>query len=288
MKKIKYLFIILALFLCVNLTYGSEDKNEIHRYSTLEKNNDQAARIINGEINLLKYTIDYLSIAVLDKTSMRILRNCIFARYGYKFKEGDLFQYFNKFDWYKPLYDNVDDRLTKIDKFNVKRILAFERIDKTQKKILNPIDLVGVWQDTPIMPAGWSRRFIFYPDKKFRFIYSQMRELPEILSLFGNYEIKGNCLEINITEKVIIEHSDKSVYSSMDGFQWTDQSYKKIVLKNSEKFNFPITSVRKKVFTAKMLGGEKKLEREVINIGYEEYFRYYADPERGYEPGEIQ
>ncbi len=286
MRKGTYFILLIALFICFNLTYGSEDKNEIHKYSTLEKNNDQAAKIKNGEINLLKYTIDYLSIAVLDKASLRILRNCIYARYGYKFKETDLFEYFNKFDWYKPLHDNVDDRLTKIDKFNVKRILAFEGIDKTQKKIMDPIDLVGVWQDTPVMPAGWSRRFIFYPDKKFRFIYSQMRELPEILSLFGNYQIKGNCLEVNIIEKVIMEHSDKTMYSSMDGFQWVDQSYKKVVLKNVKKFSFPITSVRKKVFTGYM--GTEKFEREVINLGYEEYFRYYSDPDSGYDKWEIK
>ncbi|MDW3195268.1 MAG: YARHG domain-containing protein [Cytophagales bacterium] len=61
---------------------------------------------------------------------LRILRNEIFARYGYIFKSSDLTEYFKTKLWYKPKNTNVDDQLTDIDKSNIERILNFENLAK--------------------------------------------------------------------------------------------------------------------------------------------------------------
>jgi len=68
--------------------------------------------------------IHHLSVNDLD-----VMRNEIFAEYGYKFKNEKWQNFFGQFDWYEPLYDNVDSLLTEKDKYNIKIIL------KTKNKI---------------------------------------------------------------------------------------------------------------------------------------------------------
>ncbi|MFC2129424.1 YARHG domain-containing protein [Bacteroidota bacterium] len=71
------------------------------------------------------YNVDYYIVLFEDNATMiddfsneelRIIRNYIFAKYGYKFKSDDLQEYFSKFKWYAPQFDNVDDKITDVDK----------------------------------------------------------------------------------------------------------------------------------------------------------------------------
>lgn len=57
---------------------------------------------------------------------LRLMRNAIFARHGYKFKSDDLTEYFNNFSWYNPLYRDVNDRLSNIEKKNIDFISKYE------------------------------------------------------------------------------------------------------------------------------------------------------------------
>lgn len=65
---------------------------------------------------------------IADKSAweLRIMRNEIFARHGYKFKTKALREYFNKQPWYKGLYHNVSSKLSDIEEMNVKHILQYE------------------------------------------------------------------------------------------------------------------------------------------------------------------
>lgn len=70
-----------------------------------------------------------------SKEELRIMRNEIFARYGYIFKSQDLKTYFEKQKWYKPLSENVEDKLTEIDKKNIALILEYEKSKANQYEI---------------------------------------------------------------------------------------------------------------------------------------------------------
>ncbi len=63
----------------------------------------------------------------LDKQELRLMRNEIFARYGYKFKSIDLQKYFISKDWYHGYATNVDKYLTDIEKQNIELISKFEQ-----------------------------------------------------------------------------------------------------------------------------------------------------------------
>jgi len=63
----------------------------------------------------------------MSKSDLKIMRNEIFARYGYKFKSGgEMDNYFKNQDWYTRQHDNVDKFLTDLEKENIKLIQLIE------------------------------------------------------------------------------------------------------------------------------------------------------------------
>lgn len=59
------------------------------------------------------------------RTEMQVMRNEIFARYGYRFKNNELANYFNSEPWYKPGADN-NVHLSDIESINVSLIRTIE------------------------------------------------------------------------------------------------------------------------------------------------------------------
>ncbi|RXQ91009.1 YARHG domain-containing protein [Ancylomarina salipaludis] len=62
----------------------------------------------------------------LSKEELRIMRNEIFADYGYIFNSNDLKNYFNSKSWYTPKYKTVSSKLSMVEKINIKTILRLE------------------------------------------------------------------------------------------------------------------------------------------------------------------
>jgi len=58
---------------------------------------------------------------------LRLIRNEIYARYGYQFKDSVLQAYFAKQNWYKPLYDDVEKYIIPLERANIKFILEKEK-----------------------------------------------------------------------------------------------------------------------------------------------------------------
>jgi hypothetical protein len=60
--------------------------------------------------------------------NLQVMRNEIFARYGYKFRSGgDMDAYFRTQDWYVPKFDDVTSKLTEIERLNIELIQALEK-----------------------------------------------------------------------------------------------------------------------------------------------------------------
>ncbi|CAN5425652.1 hypothetical protein BH09BAC1_BH09BAC1_16580 [soil metagenome] len=75
----------------------------------------------------------YLSLEMLD-----LMRNEIFATYGYRFKQDKWKEYFSEKPWYKAQHENVDQLLTPMDKANLETIkIASEKLSKNPKPYLN-------------------------------------------------------------------------------------------------------------------------------------------------------
>lgn len=76
----------------------------------------------------------YLSTSELDEEAImgntpeenRILRNAIYARHGYKFKDKKLAAHFSQYSWYKPVEGDVLSKLNEIEKKNIAFLKAHE------------------------------------------------------------------------------------------------------------------------------------------------------------------
>lgn len=62
----------------------------------------------------------------LKKSDIFILRNSIYARHGYSFKNRQLRSYFEMHDWYMPVFNDVSKEFTKIELDNIDLLLLYE------------------------------------------------------------------------------------------------------------------------------------------------------------------
>ena len=64
----------------------------------------------------------------MDKAALRVMRNYILARHGYKFSSADLQEYFTREPWYTPRESNdgISDELSLVERLNIELIKAVE------------------------------------------------------------------------------------------------------------------------------------------------------------------
>jgi hypothetical protein len=70
---------------------------------------------------------NYVSFGHLSIEDLDVMRNEIFASHGYTFKSKKWQKLFKKEAWYKAEFDNVDTKLTEIEKHNIKVILDMKK-----------------------------------------------------------------------------------------------------------------------------------------------------------------
>lgn len=63
----------------------------------------------------------------LGKTDLIILRNTIYARHGYSFKDESLRHFFDAQEWYMPMYADIRDVITSLEKENIELLLRYEK-----------------------------------------------------------------------------------------------------------------------------------------------------------------
>ncbi|MQX52098.1 YARHG domain-containing protein [Alcanivorax sp. PA15-N-34] len=92
------------------------------------ENSGQSLMAMTSEDYLLpdshRRKLSYADIDGLDKSTLRLARNEIFARHGYVFKSEDLNRYFKRYSWYKPHGGAVS--LSGVEQYNVGFIKQYE------------------------------------------------------------------------------------------------------------------------------------------------------------------
>ncbi|MGL4583876.1 MAG: YARHG domain-containing protein [Flavobacterium sp.] len=79
------------------------------------------------KINASTRNLSEKELKTLRKLDLEIIRNTIYARHGYTFANRGARQFFDHVDWYIPLYNNVEDKLTDVEKGNIKLIKRLEK-----------------------------------------------------------------------------------------------------------------------------------------------------------------
>ena len=115
-----------------NTEIGSE--SEIELATTVDACNDiEGYNVILSE---RKLTEDDL--AGKSKEELRLLRNMIYARYGYRFKSDDLYQHFSKYSWYAPTTSDgayVYGKMSETEKYNIDFIKQHEESFKSKENV---------------------------------------------------------------------------------------------------------------------------------------------------------
>lgn len=177
-----------------------KDSNKYHTDRTYYK------IIYQGEYKLLNRLLKDDELERLDKDSLMILRNAIFAKYNYNFTSKYIKDHFLQFKWYTPKYNNVEKFLTEIDKKNIKKIKS-----KESQYAIIPINskgfssrMVGIWQDSPVVAAGYSEHYHFFKDGTYEFDHNEMDGKERTLSKLGKWSINGNKLILITDRRVVI------------------------------------------------------------------------------------
>lgn len=97
-----------------------ESRNMTHAYGSVRTGGE-------GAIYFIMVGNQLTDLRRLKSDQLRIERNYIFARYGYKFNSDDLKVYYSMMGWYKPRFANVDKLLTEDDKALIGYIQALEK-----------------------------------------------------------------------------------------------------------------------------------------------------------------
>ena len=63
----------------------------------------------------------------LQKLDLEILRNAVYARHGFTFKNKTARQFFNDEAWYVPMYSDIEKELTPLEKENIALLQRFEK-----------------------------------------------------------------------------------------------------------------------------------------------------------------
>ncbi len=87
-------------------------------------------RISSRQIFLLNASTTVLNendLKNLRKIDLEIIRNTIFARHGYAFKNIKFRQFFDPIDWYVPLKENIDGELSPLEKTNISLLTRMEK-----------------------------------------------------------------------------------------------------------------------------------------------------------------
>lgn len=78
-------------------------------------------------LNPSKVIISKELVENLSKADIYILRNLIFARHGFTFRDRKLREYFDNHSWYMPVFSDVKNELTAIEKKNIDLLLRYEQ-----------------------------------------------------------------------------------------------------------------------------------------------------------------
>lgn len=99
--------------------------NSDNTISNLKPNNDISADRKYKQVS--ERILSKKELVKFSQKQLRLMRNEIFADYGYIFNSKDLNEYFTSKLWYHPKYETVSFKLSYIEKVNIKTILELEK-----------------------------------------------------------------------------------------------------------------------------------------------------------------
>lgn len=119
----------------LDITFINDEKSNAYKYSDtidgkVEEYEDyeyytNTEKLFEKNASLEELETEFVS--NLSKADIFILRNSIFARHGFAFRDKQLRMYFEDYDWYMPVFGDVKEDLTDIEIKNIELLLRYEQ-----------------------------------------------------------------------------------------------------------------------------------------------------------------
>ena len=103
---------------------------KVMEYGDGEKDTTEAYFSSTDDIYKLNASTQELTrdrVSNLKKADILVLRNAIFARHGFSFKNKDLRTFFDMQSWYIPVSINIENELTALEKKNISLLMKYEQ-----------------------------------------------------------------------------------------------------------------------------------------------------------------
>ncbi|MBZ4188002.1 YARHG domain-containing protein [Niabella beijingensis] len=97
---------------------------------TVDTSINKVYRMASEEVYKINGSVKELTekeIKNLKKLDLEIIRNTIFARHGYSFRNKGVRQFFDQVEWYVPVTNSIDGVLTGVEQKNVALLQRFEK-----------------------------------------------------------------------------------------------------------------------------------------------------------------
>lgn len=240
MKKV---FTVILFIFFSSIVFSQELEEKYSASQSVVNDIYVGKSILFGNIELSNKVINDHALALLDTEELRLLRNSIYAKYGYIFSSQDLTTFFSRFSWYEPSVKNVDEFLTNIDKHNIESIKIYENKHKKrgQNNLHNALS-TREWY-TDIVAAGRQEdNFKFFEDGKISFRNEEI-SLRLLYGYDGNYSISDGILTIEVTE-LLIKFPNLDYYENgFNGYDWGNHHVNKMKLEEPLVLKYPISDI---------------------------------------------
>jgi hypothetical protein len=148
----------------------------------------------NGNIKIFDNVIEADELVNFSLDELRLLRNMIYAKYGYFFQSKDLRDFFSQFPWYNDIKNDVSNDLTTIDYRNINMIKNLEKnypvfMSYHDENIYEISDVVRYRGGLIIM--GWSEdsKLFYVASEDFVDAYFEILDLKTHKSVNGYHSI---------------------------------------------------------------------------------------------------
>lgn len=212
----------------------------------------------------------------LDSENLRLLRNTIYARQGYIFRDHKLANYFKRFKWYREV-PGKKIKLSDIDKYNLK-IISWAQSENILKKYLkintrNKLQkdesyFVGLWHASPVLASGWNETFGFYKSGKVVFRSNEMNCSNRVIWKSGKWKYEDGAFIILWEKRCLLQGGKlvKSLGSCASDYEIENGVFSVENINSSSGIKY--TVLKKGI----------SFEKQLILINKVKFWKYSNDP----------
>jgi len=272
---------ILLLPMCV-YAFDSEEIRMFELRSEVEADLYAGDDVVyQGTIDNLDFRLSDFQVASMNVHELMLLRNAVYAKYGYEFSNEIILEHFQEFDWYAPESEDVSELLNDTDLWNIELILYYEdRLESPEAGLPGEDEIVGFWHGSECVGSGYSDRFFFFPDGRFMFRESSMNGAARLRELSGEWYLDGShlVLEADSARYIVSGEITEPCASIGSDFVIDNGESAYVELRPHEVFRLPLEDYFKG-------GKHEDYDYPVLpnmRIGCCRYWRMAADPESDY------